>query len=176
MAENVVLARCVAWRKWGSGQTWEVLKSTGTFCSKSKLGYPKCCSNPWPQLFKISILMCFNHHQNYLRQNWLYITRFRYPTPSHMAQACLLGGVSLTFRELPKLSHENTPCQKSHLWWEFRAETLYMALGLRTKFQLGILITSMTSAAHKFWENILESLQNVRETTPGFPGTAGKWY
>ena len=41
-----------------------------------------------------------------------------------------------------------------------------MALGTRAKFQLDILTGSTLSATHKFWENILESLQNVSETTP----------
>ena len=42
-----------------------------------------------------------------------------------------------------------------------------MASGTHTKFQLEILIRSMISAIHKFWENILESSWNVTETTPG---------
>ena len=43
-----------------------------------------------------------------------------------------------------------------------------MALGIRhTKFQLEILIGSTIFAIHKFRENILESTQNVSETTPG---------
>ena len=41
-----------------------------------------------------------------------------------------------------------------------------MALGTRTKFQLEMLIGSAISATHKFRENILESSQNVSETTP----------
>ena len=41
-----------------------------------------------------------------------------------------------------------------------------MALGIRTKFQLEILIRNMISAIHKFRENILESSQNVSETHP----------
>ena len=41
-----------------------------------------------------------------------------------------------------------------------------MALGTCTKFQLEILIRIMTSAIHKFRENILESLRNVSETPP----------
>ena len=44
-----------------------------------------------------------------------------------------------------------------------------MALGTRTKFnmfKLEILIRTTINAIHKFQENILESLQNVSETTP----------
>ena len=43
------------------------------------------------------------------------------------------------------------------------------ALGIRTKFQLEILITSTIYAIHKFWENFLESSRNVSETTPRCP-------
>ena len=43
-----------------------------------------------------------------------------------------------------------------------------MALGTRTKFQFEMLIGSAISATHKFRENILESSQNVSETTPWF--------
>ena len=41
-----------------------------------------------------------------------------------------------------------------------------MALCTRTKFQLEMLIRSVISATHTFRENILESSQNVSETTP----------
>ena len=41
-----------------------------------------------------------------------------------------------------------------------------MALGTWTKFQLEIFIRRTISAAYKFPENILESSQNVSETTP----------
>ena len=41
-----------------------------------------------------------------------------------------------------------------------------IALGTRTKFQLEIRITIPISTIHKFWENILESPQNVSETPP----------
>ena len=40
------------------------------------------------------------------------------------------------------------------------------ALGTRSKFQLEILTRTAISAIHKFQENILESSQNVSETTP----------
>ena len=43
-----------------------------------------------------------------------------------------------------------------------------MALGTCTKFQFEILTRSMISAIHTFWENILESSQNVSETTPRY--------
>ena len=41
-----------------------------------------------------------------------------------------------------------------------------MALGTHTKFQFEILRRTMIYAIHKFPENILESSQNVSETTP----------
>ena len=41
-----------------------------------------------------------------------------------------------------------------------------MALGTHTKFQLEIHIRSTIFAINRFRENILESLQNVSETTP----------
>ena len=44
-----------------------------------------------------------------------------------------------------------------------------IALGKRRKFRLEILIRCMISAIHKFRENILESSQNVSETSPGDP-------
>ena len=40
------------------------------------------------------------------------------------------------------------------------------ALGTRTKVHLEILIRSTISEIHKFWENILQSSQNISETTP----------
>ena len=40
------------------------------------------------------------------------------------------------------------------------------AFGTCTKFQLELLIRSTISAIHKFRQNILESLQNVSETSP----------
>ena len=43
-----------------------------------------------------------------------------------------------------------------------------MALGTRTKLQFEMLIGSAISATHKFRENILESSQNVSETTPWY--------
>ena len=79
--------------------------------------------------------------------------------PKHACQ----GGVSQTFRELSKIYSRISS-------WNF-----YMVLGTHTKFQLEILITIMTTATHKFCENILESSRNVSETPP-FPGTAGKWH
>ena len=44
--------------------------------------------------------------------------------------------------------------------------TQNIALGTHSKFQLEILLRSMISVIHKFRENILESSQNVIETTP----------
>ena len=41
-----------------------------------------------------------------------------------------------------------------------------LALATRTKFQLEILIRSISSAIYKFQENILESSLNVSETPP----------
>ena len=73
------------------------------------------------------------------------------------------------FVSSPKQSRENTQCQKSHLWWEFQAKTLYMCpKPWCTKFQLEILIRNTISAIHKFRENILESSRNVSETTPRY--------
>ena len=43
-----------------------------------------------------------------------------------------------------------------------------MALGIRKKFQLEIIIRNMISAMHNFWENIFESSWNVSETNPCF--------
>ena len=51
-------------------------------------------------------------------------------------------------------------------WNLVRVPKACMALGTHTKLQLEILIRSMISAIHKFWENILESSQNVTETPP----------
>ena len=36
------------------------------------------------------------------------------------------GAVSLTFRGAQKYSRKNTQHQKSHLWWEFQSENLYV--------------------------------------------------
>ena len=41
-----------------------------------------------------------------------------------------------------------------------------MALGIRIKFQLEIIVRSTISAIHKFRENIFESSRNVSEATP----------
>ena len=46
--------------------------------------------------------------------------------------------------------------------WNF----VRVPLGTCKKFQLEILIRCTIYAIHKFWENILESLQNISETTP----------
>ena len=57
-------------------------------------------------------------------------------------------------------------------------ETLYVcqskALGIRTKFQLEILIISIICAIHKFRENFLESSRNISETTPICVSGAGE--
>ena len=47
--------------------------------------------------------------------------------------------------------------QSTKLW-------VSQALGTHTKFQMEIPIISTISAIHKFWESILDSLQNVSET------------
>ena len=64
-------------------------------------------------------------------------------------------------------------CQKSHLWWEFQAETMCVcskhSFGQTFKLQLEILIKSMISAMQKFEENILESLWNLSDTAPRVP-------
>ena len=60
----------------------------------------------------------------------------------------------------------NIQCQKSHLRWEFQAETFYMCTHI--KFQLEN-FTGEISAIQKFQENILESSQNITETTPRPP-------
>ena len=71
-------------------------------------------------------------------------------------------------RALQNKNNENTQCQKSHLWWEFQAETLYvcpkLGFGHTYKVHLEILIRNMISAIHKFQGNVLESLRNVSET------------
>ena len=44
--------------------------------------------------------------------------------------------------------------------------TCAQTMGTHTKFQLEILIRSTILVIYKFWENILESLRNVSETSP----------
>ena len=64
--------------------------------------------------------------------------------------------VSLTFRKLSKMILRKYTMP----------EITFMALATRTKFQLEIFIRSTISAIYKFQESILESSQNVGETTP----------
>ena len=66
------------------------------------------------------------------------------------------GVVSLTLRELSKIISQNYTMPEITIWWVFQTETLYVALGTRTKFQLKILIRNTIFAIHKFPENILQ--------------------
>ena len=64
-----------------------------------------------------------------------------------------------------------TQCRKSHLWWEFHAETLYVCPkhGFGHTYKVSVWNSHKKNdffAIHKFPKNILEGLLNVSETTP----------
>ena len=87
---------------------------------------------------------------------------------SHWLQ--VLGGVSLMFGELSKIFPRNLWITKTYFLWEFQAKLCTraqsMALGTCTKFQLEIRIMNVITGIVHFREIILESSQNVSETTP----------
>ena len=86
----------------------------------------------------------------------------------HDGPGCFLA--LYIFASSPKKSHKNVQCQKSHLWWEWQAETLYMfpkhGFGHTYKNAAWNSHKNMISVIHKFREIILESSQNVSETSP----------
>ena len=75
------------------------------------------------------------------------------------------------FTSSPKYYLKICVLQKSYSLWEFQAETLYVrpknriALGTHSKFQLEILTINVISSIVYFGEIILESAQNVSQTT-----------
>ena len=77
------------------------------------------------------------------------------------------GVVSLTFRELSKIILQKIHNARNRIYGEnFKLKLCTCAqsmdLGTCTKFQLEILIRCMIFTIHKFRENILDSLRNVK--------------
>ena len=100
-----------------------------------------CLRQSWSK-FKTVCRSCLSNKQNILLQ-----TDFT-----------IQGGVSLTFRELPKTPSRNVCIA------EMCAHSI--ALGTRTKFQLEILTKNVISGIVYFHRIILDSPGNVSETTP----------
>ena len=78
----------------------------------------------------------------------------------------LQGAVSLTFCKLSKIiSLEYTMPEITFIVrissWNFALAPKAWALGTHTKFQLEIIISSVSFAIHKFWENILENSKTL---------------
>ena len=78
------------------------------------------------------------------------------------------GLFHLRFASSPKYSLEICVLQKSHFLWACISSWNFVRvpLGMRTKFQLEIITINVMTGIVYFREIILESSQNVSETTP----------
>ena len=90
-------------------------------------------------------------------------------TPAHAKPGGCFTNVSRALQNnLAKIHNVGNYIYGENLKLKFCTCAQSMALGSHTNFQLQIIIRSTISAIHKFRENILESSQNVSETTPWF--------